>query len=89
MPNGNFADAVAFHVGEHRDVAMEFAENAHVFDDFVAIGFEAAIKVVDADARDATGDPVEKFGGQGFAQGVEAFFFPAGDEVIALVEFVQ
>ena len=85
--NGNFTYAIPFQVGEYRDVAVEFAEYVYVFCDFAAIGFEAAVKVVYVNARYKARDPVEKFGGQGFAQRVKAFFLPSGDEVITFFDF--
>ncbi len=85
--DGYFADAVSFYVGEYGDVAVEFAEYAYVFCDFAAIDFEAAVKVVYVNARYKARDPVEEFGGQGFAQGIKAFFLPSGDEVIAFFDF--
>ncbi len=87
--DGNLTDAISFQVGEYGDVAVEFAEYAYVFCDFAAIGFEAAVKVVYVNARYIARDPVEKFGGQGFAQWVKAFFLPARDEVITFFEFGQ
>ena len=87
MLDGDFADAISFQVGEYGDVAVEFAEYAYIFCDFAAIDFEAAVKVVYVYARYKARDPVEEFGGQGFAQGVKAFFLPSRDEVIAFFDF--
>ena len=85
--DGYFTDAISFHVGEYGDVAVEFAEYAYVFCDFVAIDFEAAVKVVYVNPRYKARDPVEEFGGQGFAQWVKALFLPSRDEVIAFFDF--
>ena len=64
---------------------MHFAVDLDVFNYFVAVGFESAVKVVQVlDTAHLTRCGVEEFGGDGFRQRVVAFLLVARHEVVAL-----
>lgn len=86
VAHGDFGDAEALAKGQDGDVAVHFTEEVEVFDGFPSVGFEAAVEVVEGDAGEPGGDAVEEEGGEGFGPGVLAVAFPAGDDVVALVE---
>ena len=61
MAHDNLRDAVAERIGEHRGVAMQLAIELDRFENLAAIGFVAAIEVVQPDAARPGGDSVEDF----------------------------
>src|SRR5690606_8369253 len=80
MIDDELFDAKAAVVGEDGEEAVEAAvdgELAHAVD---AVGLEAAVEVVQADAGQAADDGVEDPRGQGLVDGVVADFLPPGDE---------
>ena len=58
VPNRNLGDAGAGHVGERRQEAMHLAVEPRLLDDLRAVGLERAAVVVQADAGDASDEPV-------------------------------
>ena len=82
-----FADLVeAGILGQIRDVTVHLAVDFDVLHHVAAVGFEAAIEVVQVvNARDFACRGVEELGGNGLGEGVVAFLFVARHEVVALV----
>ena len=68
---------------------MELAIEVELLNRVGAVGFEAAVEVVDFDAGGGGGRPVEDFGGECLAEWVLAQLLPAGDAVVALVQFCE
>ena len=85
--------AEAVHLGDDGDVTVHLAVHLDVLHHLVAIGLEAAVEVVQLDARHPARGPVEELGRDVFHQlGVVTHLLPARYEVIAvlfdhLVEF--
>src|SRR5262249_26846984 len=86
MVDGELGGAEAAVVREHRDETVKLAVKAHPVYDLGAVGLEAAVHVVEAEARDAAGHPVEDSRGNTPPERVSTTRLPAGDEVVALVE---
>ena len=58
MLYGNFSHAITFEVGQDGYISVEFTKDTDVFGDFVSIGFEAAVEVMNFDARNTACYPV-------------------------------
>lgn len=72
--------------GEVGHVAVHVAVHLDMLDHFGAVGFQAAVEVVQVlDSAHAPGRGVEQFGGQGFRQRVVAFFLPSAHEVVSVL----
>ena len=70
--------------GQQRNKPVHFAVNFDAFDHFIAVGFQAAVEVVQADTRSGASTEVEEFARQGFAQRIVALLFPTAHQVVAL-----
>ena len=87
MLDRKLGNAKSFGVRQHRREAMELAVKADVFGHILAVRLESAIEVMQLDTGCFSDGPVEHFAWRGFAEGILAALFPAGNEIIALVEF--
>ena len=71
-------------LGEVRDVTVHFSVHLNVFDYLGPVGLEAAVHVVELDARDLACRPVVQLGRKVLGEGVVlAVLLPAAHEVIA------
>ena len=82
-------DAVAPVVREHRDEAVQLAVQPQPLHDLGPVGLQPAVEVVQAQAGDAAGDPVEDLRRDAPRERVAPLRLPAADEVEALVELRQ
>src|SRR5207244_2424624 len=57
--HGQLGDAMAAVVGEHRDEAVQLAVEAQILEDLGPVSLQAAVEVVQPQARDAARHPVE------------------------------
>ena len=72
-------------LGQVRDVSVHLSVDLYVFHHLPAIGFQAAIEVVQVvDAADFAGGSVEKLGRDGFGERVVTLLLIPGNQVILL-----
>src|SRR4029453_17216842 len=79
-------DAISAVVGQYREEAMELAVDPQVSRDLASVGLQAAVHVVQAEARHSPDDAVEDARGQSAGERIPPPGLPAGDEVEALIE---
>ena len=84
--DGFLADlAVAGILGEIRDIAVHFAVHLDALDHLVLVGLQAAVHVMEFDARDLARRPVVELGRKVLRKLVVlAVLFPAGNDIVAL-----
>src|SRR6266542_2794066 len=76
-------------VREHGDEPVQLPIEAQAPDDLGAVRLEPTVEVVQTQAGDPAGDPVEDLRENSAAERVAAVGLPAGDQVEALVELRQ
>ena len=83
MLHDPLADAEALRRRQYGDEAVQLAVEPHALDDGEAVGFEAAVVVVELNAVDATDHRVENSARQDLVEGVVAHLLPAADDILA------
>ena len=69
-------------MGQHRQEAVHFAVDLEFGDNPAAVGLEAAVEIVEADAGEQSGHRVEHAGGEGLGDGIPPRVLPAAGEVV-------
>ncbi len=86
--DGDFGDFGAGHVREGGDETVVVAVEGDVVEEVAAIGFEGGAEVVNIDAGDFADEEVGELGGDAAEEeAIDPFFSPAGDDVVAFVDF--
>ena len=73
-------------LGKNRNETVHLPVDLDRLHDLAPIGLQPAVEVVEPDARDAAGRPVEELARPPLADRVAAFLFPPRDQVVALLE---
>ena len=71
-------------LGQERDEPVHFAVNLDAFDHLVAVGFQAAVEVVQLDSGSQPRRAVEEFTRQRLPDRIEPALFPSADQVVSL-----
>ena len=66
------------------NISVHFAVNFYFFNHFIFICFQSAVEVVDLNFGGAACDSVIEFRCYLFDERVVAYFFPSGDDVVAV-----
>jgi len=70
--------------GQNGNIAVHLAVHLDAFDHAFAVGFKSAVEIMKLYARSQARRAVEKFGRQGFGEGIEPLLFPPRDHVVLL-----
>ena len=86
MVDGHLGDPEAAPGGERRDEAMELPVEPELLDHLAPVDLEARVEVVEPDAGQEAGDPVEQPGRPGLGPRVLTLLLPARYQVEAVLE---
>src|SRR3984885_11163960 len=86
MRDRNFRNTETLPIRERGQIAMKFSINLQAFRHFLAISFQAAIKIVQTNSAEKAGDRIEKFAWPSLAHRIVTLLFPTADKIIALRE---
>ena len=89
MADDDFADAKALGRREHRHEAVQLAVEPNFVHHLAAEGLQAAVVIVQVDARQLAHEPIEHPRRQHLVPGVVALALPAAHDVEAFVELGQ
>ena len=82
----DFAGAEAFGRGQHRHEAVQLAVEPDFVHHLAAKGLQAAVVIVQMDAREPLTSQLKTRDGSTLCQGIVPLAFPAADDVVAFVE---
>ena len=84
MPHRYFRDAKAVPVRDNRQVAVHLTVDAYVLHHLTAIGFQAAVKIMQPDAAEKRGEKIVYFRSKPFSERIAPYLFPPRHQVVSL-----